>query len=123
MTPDTLVSRPVPGPLAGTLDVPGDKSVSHRALMFSGIATGVSHIRGLLEGDDCLATAGAMRALGVDVSREGPGEWRVSGRGLRGLSAPAAPLDRAGARTTDRQHRRRVVDYKNCRHLMGIPAS
>ena len=93
MTPETITSRPVAGPLAGTLAMPGDKSVSHRSLMFSAIATGTSHIRGLLEGEDCLATAAAMRALGVAVHREGEGDWRVEGVGLRGLKAPGAPLD------------------------------
>lgn len=102
MTPDTLVSRPVADPLTGTIVVPGDKSVSHRALMFSGIATGTGRIRGLLEGEDCLATAGAMRALGVAVVREGEGDWRVEGRGLRGLSAPAAPLDLGNSGTAMR---------------------
>lgn len=93
MTPDTITSRPVAELLSGTLTVPGDKSVSHRSLMFSAIATGTSRIRGLLEGEDCLATAAAMRALGVPVHREGEGDWRVEGVGLRGLRAPGAPLD------------------------------
>ncbi|MEO1595144.1 MAG: 3-phosphoshikimate 1-carboxyvinyltransferase [Pseudomonadota bacterium] len=92
-TPETIISRPVARPLEGCLRVPGDKSVSHRSLMFSAIATGRSRIRGLLEGEDCLATANAMRALGVEITREGAGDWHVVGRGLRGLEAPAAPLD------------------------------
>ncbi len=92
-TPETIVSRPIARPLDGWLRVPGDKSVSHRSLMFSAIASGTSRIRGLLEGEDCLATANAMRALGVAVTREAEGDWRVVGRGLRGLEAPAAELD------------------------------
>ncbi len=80
------------GPLAGVVNVPGDKSISHRALMFSGLATGHAEIRGLLEAEDTLNTAAAMRALGADVAKQGD-VWRVRGRGVGGLSEPSGPVD------------------------------
>ncbi|MGH7107829.1 MAG: 3-phosphoshikimate 1-carboxyvinyltransferase, partial [Acetobacteraceae bacterium] len=67
-------TRP-PGPLSGTIRVPGDKSISHRTLMIGALAVGESRIRGLLEGEDVLATAAAMRALGADIAREKDGLW------------------------------------------------
>jgi len=70
------------GPLGGTIRIPGDKSISHRALMFAALAIGETHIAGLLEGEDVLRTAAAMRALGAAVTQDGPGQWRVAGRGL-----------------------------------------
>lgn len=88
-----LLARPAPGPLRGDFRVPGDKSISHRSLMFSAIASGESRIAGLLEGEDCLATLSALRALGVPIVREGDGAYRVAGVGLHGLAAPAGPLD------------------------------
>jgi len=75
---------------AGDVSVPGDKSMSHRALILGGMAEGETRIRGLLEGDDVLHTAGAVRALGAEVDRHGPGEWRVRGAEWR---SPAAPID------------------------------
>ncbi len=66
------------GPLAGECAAPGDKSISHRALIFGALADGVSTVSGLLEGDDVLRTAAAMRALGAEIEREGDG-WRVRG--------------------------------------------
>lgn len=79
--------------LTGTLAVPGDKSISHRAIMFGTLAVGETHITGLLEGDDVLATAAACRAMGATVTRVGDGEWRVEGVGVGGLKTPEAPLD------------------------------
>ena len=76
--------------LRGTLAAPPDKSVSHRALIFSALASGESRIKGLLESDDVLATARAVKALGAEVSRDGPGAWRVSGGPWR---SPQAALD------------------------------
>lgn len=81
------------GPLAGTVRVPGDKSVSHRALIFGLFAHGRTTITGLLEGEDVLNTAAACRALGAGVERLGDGHWQVDGVGANGLSTPAAPLD------------------------------
>ncbi len=69
---------------AGAIRVPGDKSVSHRAMMLGGIAEGVTEVRGFLESEDCLATMNAMRALGVSIERPGAQEVRVHGVGLRG---------------------------------------
>jgi 3-phosphoshikimate 1-carboxyvinyltransferase len=79
-------------PLAGRLTAPGDKSVSHRALILGALAAGETRITGLLESEDVLNTARAMAALGADVERTGPGQWRVGGTGGH-LSTPSAPLD------------------------------
>jgi 3-phosphoshikimate 1-carboxyvinyltransferase len=89
-------------PLAGRLGVPGDKSISHRALMFGAIAVGTTEIAGLLEGEDVLRTAAAMRALGAEVERTGPGAWRVAGRGVGGLVEPADVLDMGNSGTAAR---------------------
>jgi len=89
-------------PLAGTLTVPGDKSISHRALMFGALAVGETRITGLLEGEDVLRTAAAMRALGAEVVQDGPGTWRVSGRGVGGLVEPADVLDMGNSGTAAR---------------------
>jgi len=88
--------------LAGNIVVPGDKSISHRALMFGAIAVGETLISGLLEGEDVLATAQAMRALGADVEKTGAGEWRVSGRGIGGLVEPETVLDMGNSGTAAR---------------------
>ena len=97
-----LAAHPAPGPLRGSVAVPGDKSISHRALMFAGLAVGETRVRGLLEGEDVLRTAAAMRALGCGVWREGPGEWRIVGRGVGGLSEPADVLDMGNSGTAAR---------------------
>ena len=78
--------------LNGRLRVPGDKSISHRALIFGALATGVTRIRGLLEADDVLNTAKAVTALGAPVVKKGD-VWEVKGRGVGGLRAPDGPLD------------------------------
>lgn len=79
--------------LKGSVRVPGDKSVSHRALIFGALARGETRISGLLEGEDVLNTAKACAALGATVERLGEGEWRVEGLGVGGFKAPAEPLD------------------------------
>lgn len=89
-------------PLTGTIVVPGDKSISHRALMFAGLAVGETRITGLLEGEDVLRTAAAMRALGAAIERTGPGAWRVSGPGLGGLRSPDDVLDMGNSGTAAR---------------------
>src|SRR5258708_5351323 len=99
-----------PGPLAGTARVPGDKSISHRALMVGALAVGESEIHGLLEGEDVLRSAAAMRALGAEAWRDEKGVWRVIGRGVGGLSEPADVLDLANAGT-------------GARLLMGVVAT
>ncbi|MFH5923378.1 3-phosphoshikimate 1-carboxyvinyltransferase [Roseomonas xinghualingensis] len=94
-------SKPRQG-LQGRLTVPGDKSVSHRALMFGALAVGTTEITGLLEGEDVLRTAAAMRALGAEVERVGEGHWRVAGRGVGGLVEPADVLDMGNSGTAAR---------------------
>ena len=89
-------------PLSGTIRVPGDKSISHRALMFAGLAIGRTRITGLLEGEDVLRTAAAMRALGALVEQVGPGEWRVAGAGLGALREPEDVLDMGNSGTAAR---------------------
>ena len=88
--------------IAGEVTIPGDKSISHRAVMFGAIASGTTRIRGFLEGEDCLATMRAVRQLGVEVERPGAGEVVVRGVGLRGLKAPAGDLDMGNAGTAMR---------------------
>jgi 3-phosphoshikimate 1-carboxyvinyltransferase len=85
--------------LAGTYAAPGDKSISHRSLMLGGLAVGETRITGLLEGEDVLATARAMRGLGAEVTRGADGAWTVYGTGVGGLRPPADILDLANAGT------------------------
>jgi 3-phosphoshikimate 1-carboxyvinyltransferase len=98
----TLLRSLKAAPLAGEIRVPGDKSISHRALMLGGLAVGETRITGLLEGEDVLATAAALRAYGCDVAREPDGAWRVRGRGVGGLAEPDAPLDLGNSGTATR---------------------
>ncbi len=100
--PTPLSARPAPGPLAGRIAVPGDKSISHRALMFGALAVGTTEITGLLEGEDVLRTAAAMRLLGAEVERLGDGAWRVAGRGIGGLTEPEDVLDMGNSGTAAR---------------------
>jgi 3-phosphoshikimate 1-carboxyvinyltransferase len=88
--------------IGGTLTVPGDKSVSHRAALFGAIASGVTEIHGLLEGEDCLATLQAVSALGVEVTRKAPGEYLIRGAGLEGLTEPDTVIDCGNSGTTAR---------------------
>ncbi len=81
------------GPLKGRTRVPGDKSMSHRALILSAMTVGETAITGLLEGEDVINTGKAMRALGASVERVGPGHWRVNGVGVAGFAEPSGPLD------------------------------
>ncbi|VVT07798.1 3-phosphoshikimate 1-carboxyvinyltransferase [Sphingomonas sp. EC-HK361] len=90
------------GALAGTARVPGDKSISHRALMFSALAVGRSRIEGLLEGEDVLATAAALRAMGATIARDDDGIWHVDGVGVGGLLQPAQALDMGNSGTSTR---------------------
>jgi 3-phosphoshikimate 1-carboxyvinyltransferase len=90
------------GPLRGTLTVPGDKSISHRSLMFSALAVGESRIEGLLEGEDVLATAAAMRAMGATIERGDDAVWRVNGVGVGGLLQPEQALDMGNSGTSTR---------------------
>jgi 3-phosphoshikimate 1-carboxyvinyltransferase len=88
--------------LRGTLRVPGDKSISHRALILSALAKGTSHVRGWLPAGDTLATLGCMRALGVEIEQPDATTLTVHGRGLGGLQAPTAPLNCVNAGTAIR---------------------
>jgi 3-phosphoshikimate 1-carboxyvinyltransferase len=101
-SPRPLRARRPAGGLSGRFGVPGDKSISHRALMFGALAVGTTEIAGLLEGEDVLRTAAAMRALGATVERLGEGAWRVAGRGVGGLAEPADVLDMGNSGTAAR---------------------
>jgi 3-phosphoshikimate 1-carboxyvinyltransferase len=90
------------GSIAGNLTVPGDKSISHRALMLGALAAGDSYVSGFLEGEDCLATARALEALGVRIERPAPTQRIVHGVGMQGLEAPQQPLDMGNAGTAMR---------------------
>ncbi len=90
------------GPLSGTITVPGDKSISHRAIMLSALAVGESVIEGLLEGEDVLSTAAAMRAMGAQIERSVDGKWRVYGVGVGGLLQPQTALDMGNSGTSTR---------------------
>lgn len=93
--------RPV-GRLHGEAEVPGDKSVSHRAALLGALAEGVSEVQGYLEAEDCLRTITAIQALGAEVTRKGPGHYRIAGGGLRGLSEPGDVIDCGNSGTTAR---------------------
>ena len=80
-------------PLQGRIRVPGDKSISHRALILGALTVGETTISGLLEGDDVIHTADAMRALGARLERTGEGIWRIHGVGVGGFAQPTGPLD------------------------------
>jgi 3-phosphoshikimate 1-carboxyvinyltransferase len=93
--------RPV-NRLAGTAEVPGDKSISHRAALLGALAEGVTEIHGYLEAEDCLRTIAAVQALGADVTRKGPGHYRIAGAGRYGLQEPGDVIDCGNSGTTAR---------------------
>src|SRR5579884_2606930 len=101
-SPLPLVAARPAAPLAGRLRVPGDKSISHRALMLAALAVGRTEIRGLLEGEDVLATARAVAALGARTERLSPGRWTVDGVGVGGLAEPTDVLDLGNSGTAAR---------------------
>ena len=94
------------GPLKGRIRVPGDKSISHRSLMFGALAVGETRVTGLLEGEDVMATAAALRAMGATIEREGAdesgGTWTIHGVGVGALLQPEAPLDMGNSGTSTR---------------------
>jgi 3-phosphoshikimate 1-carboxyvinyltransferase len=106
MTPSGDLPQPLSfvadGPLKGTVTVPGDKSISHRSLMLGALAVGETRIDGLLEGEDVLATAAAMRAMGADIRRADDGRWHVHGVGVGGLLQPRTALDMGNSGTSTR---------------------
>lgn len=107
--PATPLEAAACGPLAGKVRVPGDKSISHRALILGALAVGQTRISGLLEGEDVLNTAKSMRMLGARVERTGPFAWTVNGVGVGGFAEPASPLDFGNSGT-------------GCRLVMGAVA-
>ncbi|WP_315778432.1 MULTISPECIES: 3-phosphoshikimate 1-carboxyvinyltransferase [unclassified Bradyrhizobium] len=108
IAPTPLESR-ASGPLSGTIRVPGDKSISHRALILGALSVGETRISGLLEGEDVLNTAQSMRGLGAKVERTGDFAWTVRGVGVGGFAQPSAPLDFGNSGT-------------GCRLVMGAVA-
>ena len=107
--PPTPLAARASGPLTGKVRVPGDKSISHRALILGALSVGETRISGLLEGEDVLNTAKSMQALGARVERSGPFAWSVRGVGVAGFAQPEAPLDFGNSGT-------------GCRLVMGAVA-
>ena len=100
--PSPLTATRPKAPLAGEVRVPGDKSISHRALMLGALAVGRTEITGLLEGEDVLATAAALRAMGAGIVRAEDGRWLVDGVGLGGLAEPDDVIDLGNSGTSAR---------------------
>ena len=90
------------GALTGRIRVPGDKSISHRSIMLGALAVGETRVTGLLEGEDVLSTAAAMRAMGATIERQADGDWLVAGVGVGGLLQPAGALDMGNSGTSTR---------------------
>src|SRR6187431_1971592 len=91
--PATPLTARRSGPLTGRVRVPGDKSISLRSLILGAMAVGETRITGMLEGEDAISTANAMRALGALVERTGEQAWRIMGVGVAGFAQPRAALD------------------------------
>ena len=109
-------------PLQGTLTVPGDKSISHRALMLAAIADGKTRIHGFLEGEDTLATMAVLKEMGVIIEREQAGNISVNGVGLHGLKAPAKPLYFGNSGTSVRLMAGLLAGQKFDTSLTGDPS-
>ena len=88
--------------LTGECEVPGDKSISHRAALLGAIAEGPTEVQGYLEGEDCLRTLTAIQLMGVEVGKKGPGHYRIAGVGLNGLAEPGDIVDCGNSGTTAR---------------------
>lgn len=97
----SLVSQPIDA-INGNVSIPGDKSISHRAVLFAGLTVGETHIQGLLESDDVKCTLKAMAHLGCITKQNGPGDWNISGRGIGGLSPFGGVLDMGNSGTAAR---------------------
>lgn len=98
----TRLTSKMAGPLSGTISVPGDKSISHRALMFGAMAMGETRVTGMLEGEDVLSTAAAMQSLGAKVERLEDGTWVINGVGVGGFREPTGVLDMGNSGTSAR---------------------
>ncbi len=107
------------GALAGDIRVPGDKSISHRALMIGAVATGRTRIEGLLEGEDVLATAAALRRMGVTVTRRDAATYEVLGVGVGALAAPDGVLDMGNSGTGARLMAGLVATHPFSAHMTG----
>lgn len=90
------------GALKGTIRVPGDKSISHRSIMLGALAIGETRVTGLLEGEDVMSTAAAMRAMGATIEKQPDGEWVINGVGVGGLLQPETALDMGNSGTSTR---------------------
>jgi 3-phosphoshikimate 1-carboxyvinyltransferase len=88
--------------LSGSVEVPGDKSISHRAALLGALADGVTEVQGYLEGEDCLRTLTAIQMMGVEVTKKGPGHYRIAGAGRDGLVEPGDVVDCGNSGTTAR---------------------
>ncbi|MGN7614390.1 3-phosphoshikimate 1-carboxyvinyltransferase, partial [Magnetococcales bacterium HHB-1] len=97
-----LQSKQSQSPLAGSIAPPGDKSISHRAIIFGALAEGVTEAVGLLEGEDVLCTVRAFQSMGVEINRRGEGDYRIEGVGLDGLTEPDNVLDLGNSGTSMR---------------------
>ena len=117
----SLTATPA-GPLSGVTGVPGDKSISHRALILGALAVGETTIEGLLEADDVYRTAAALEALGAEIVREGPAGWRVYGRGVGGLREPRTVLDLGNAGTGARLLMGAAASHDLTAHFTGDPS-
>jgi 3-phosphoshikimate 1-carboxyvinyltransferase len=125
MSHDTISLRPATArrgkALGGDVRIPGDKSISHRAFMFGGLASGETRITGLLEGEDVINTGRAMRAMGADIRKDGE-TWIITGTGNGALLAPEAPLDFGNAGTGCRLTMGLVGTYDFSSTFIGDPS-
>lgn len=117
-SPRPMLARPS-GALAGTVRVPGDKSISHRALMIGAVAVGRTRIEGLLEGEDVLCTAGALRRLGVGIVRRDAATYEVSGVGVGALARPEGVLDMGNSGTGARLLIGLIATHPLSAHVTG----
>ncbi len=118
MKMQTTAKKPMTA-LSGRVVAPGDKSISHRALILGALSDGTTEITGLLEGADILNTAGAMRAFGADVQQVGAGHWRVDGCGAKGWSTPKTPVDFGNAGTGARLIMGAAAGFDICANYIG----
>ena len=110
--------------LRGELTVPGDKSISHRAVMFGSLAQGTTKITHFLEGADCLSTISCFRKMGIDIERNAS-EILVHGKGLHGLSAPSGCGKQRDYHKTDLRNSGRTVFYQRIkrRRFHSVPSN